>query len=253
MCYKKCIIEILPGRVHPPGIFFCARRQRRRLFLRGAGSRGCILRQAQEQALPPANDRAARDVRRPTMLRPRQQRFVEEYLVDPNGHQAALRAGYAPKCARQTVTKLLKHPEIAAAIRRDMDARSQRMRLDADRVLAELARIAFADIGNLVDWGPDGVTLKPKRELSADDRAAVAEVVAGAGKNGAGPRLRLHSKQRALDAIARHFGLYGKTAHRFEPPRRDEGKSAREILMEKLAAMNVAREARAPDGAEKDE
>ena len=182
------------------------------------------------------------------MLRPRQQRFVEEYLIDANGHQAALRAGYAPKCARQTVTKLLKHPEIAAAIRRDMDTRAERMRLDADRVLAELARIAFADIGNLVDWGPDGITLKPKRELSADDRAAVAEVATG----GAGPRLRLHSKQRALDAIARHFGLYGKTAHRFDPPRRADGKSAREILKEKLEAMAMAaRAARAPDGAER--
>src|SRR6185312_7683348 len=143
------------------------------------------------------------------MLTPRQQRFVEEYLVDPNGHQAALRAGYAPRGARQTVTHLLKRPEVAQAIRRGMDARAERMRLDADRVLAELVRIAFADIGNLVDWGPDGVTLKPKRELSADDRAAVAEVAAGAGKGGAGPRIRLHSKPRALDAIARHFGLYG--------------------------------------------
>ncbi|HKW55283.1 MAG TPA: terminase small subunit [Stellaceae bacterium] len=187
------------------------------------------------------------------MLTPRQQRFVEEYLVDPNGHQAALRAGYAPRGARQTVTHLLKHPEIAQAIRRGMDARSQRMRLDADRVLAELARIAFADIGNLVDWGPDGVTLKPKERLSADDRAAVAEVAAGAGKYGAGPRLRLHSKQRALDAIARHFGLYGKTAQRFEPAQREGGKSAREILMEKLEAMQASRDARSPDGAEEDE
>ncbi|HEX6842919.1 MAG TPA: terminase small subunit [Stellaceae bacterium] len=186
------------------------------------------------------------------MLTPRQQRFVEEYLVDPNGHQAALRAGYAPRGARQTVTHLLKHPEIAQAIRRGMDARSQRMRLDADRVLAELARIAFADIGNLADWGPDGVTLKPKRELSADDRAAVAEVAAGSGKHGAGPRLRLHSKPRALDAIARHFGLYGKTAARFEPPG-EEGKSAREILREKLEQMYAPREARSPHGAEKDE
>jgi len=187
------------------------------------------------------------------MLTPRQQRFVEEYLVDPNGHQAALRAGYAPRGARQTVTHLLKRPEVAQAIRRGMDARAERMRLDADRVLAELVRIAFADIGNLVDWGPDGVTLKPKRELSADDRAAVAEVAAGAGKGGAGPRLRLHSKPRALDAIARHFGLYGKTAHRFEPPNRYEGKSAREILREKLEAMHAARDAPSPDSAEKDE
>ena len=137
----------MPGRGRPPGIFFARTPQPPETFSARCG------------------DRAARDanLKDHPMLRPRQQRFVEEYLVDPNGHQAALRAGYAPKCARQTVTKLLKHPEIAEAIRQGMDARSQRMRLDADRVLAELARIAFADIGNLADWGPDGVTLKPKR------------------------------------------------------------------------------------------
>jgi phage terminase small subunit len=176
------------------------------------------------------------------MLTPRQQRFVEEYLIDPNGHQAALRAGYSPRGARQTVTHLLKHPEIAQAIRRGMEARAERMRLDADRVLAELARIAFADIGNFVDWGPEGVTLKPKQALTPEDRAAVAEIASGAGRYGAGPRLRLHSKPRALDAIARHFGLYGKTAKRFEPVRPHDGKPAREILREKLAAMAAEKE-----------
>ncbi|HKW52838.1 MAG TPA: terminase small subunit [Stellaceae bacterium] len=38
------------------------------------------------------------------MMTARQQRFVEEYLAHPNAHQAALRAGYKPKWARQTVT-----------------------------------------------------------------------------------------------------------------------------------------------------
>jgi phage terminase small subunit len=122
-----------------------------------------------------------------------------------------------------------------------MDARAERLSVDADKVVAEFARIAFADIGNLVEWGPEGVTLKPKSALSADDRAAVAEVASGAGKYGAGPRLRLHSKHRALDAIARHLGLYGKTAHRFTPPERTDRKSGREILMEKLAAMQAPR------------
>src|SRR6185437_2064081 len=242
---------IVPGRIHPPGIFFCARRARvgrpARPGLAVRASHPLAQTGGEGSCAPCPSNSEGTD-----MLTPRQQRFVEEYLVDPNGHQAALRAGYAPRGARQTVTHLLKRPEVAQAIRRGMDARAERMRLDPDRVLAELVRIAFADIGNLVDWGPDGVTLKPKRELSADDRAAVAEVAAGAGKGGAGPRLRLHSKPRALDAIARHFGLYGKTAHRFEPPNRYEGKSAREILREKLEAMHAARDAPSPDSAEQD-
>src|ERR1700686_2523426 len=160
----------------------------------------------------------------------------------PNHARPALRAGYAPRAARQTVTQLLKHPEVAAALRAGMAARAERLRVHADRVLTALARIAFADIGNLVDWGPDGISLKPKSAVSADDRAAVAEIAAGQGRGGTGPRLRLHSKPRALDSIARHLGLYGRTAQRFVPPPPYEGRPAREIFMEKLMAMRVGKD-----------
>jgi phage terminase small subunit len=166
-------------------------------------------------------------------MTPRQRRFVDEYLADPNGHQAALRAGYKPRCARQAVTGLLKRPEVAEAIRQGMAAKAERLRIDTDRVLLEIARIAFADIGRLADWGPDGLTLTPKREISADDRAAIAELGAGS----AGPRLRLHNKQRALENIARHLGLFGRTAARFVPSRPADARPAREILREKLAQM----------------
>jgi phage terminase small subunit len=177
-------------------------------------------------------------------MTPRQQRFVEEYLTDANGHQAALRAGYKPRSARQTVTELLKRPEVAEAIRQGMAARAERTRITADRVLQEIARIAFADIGRLADWGPDGLTLAPKSAISEDDRAAIAELGAGS----AGPRLRLHNKQRALENIARHLGLFGRTAARFAPRPADE-KPAREILREKLEQMaraEAAEEAEAP-------
>ncbi len=180
------------------------------------------------------------------MLTPRQQRFVEEYLIDANGHQAALRAGYKPRSARQSVTQLLRNPEVAAALRAAMDARSERLQVHAERVLEELARIAFADIGALAEWGPDGVTLKPASRISADARAAVAEVNTGGGKWGAGPRIRLYSKLRALDIIARHLGLYGKTAPRLPPPqqRAADAQAAREILREKLMQIADAEAAR---------
>ena len=88
------------------------------------------------------------------------------------------------------------------------------------------------------------VTLKPTSRLSADERAAVAEVNTGGGKWGAGPRVRLYSKLRALDIIARHLGLYGKTAKRLAPPQPwEDPRPAREILMEKFRKMQEAEEA----------
>lgn len=139
-------------------------------------------------------------------MTPRQRRFVEEYLVDLNAHQAALRAGFAPRSARQTVTKLLRRPDVAAAIKEGMDERSRRTAITADRVLAELAHIAFADMRHFIQWGPDGITLTSPEALAPGETAAIAEIRPSSGLQG--PRLRLHSKQRALDALGRHLGLF---------------------------------------------
>jgi phage terminase small subunit len=171
-------------------------------------------------------------------MTPRQQRFVEEYVVDLNAHQAALRAGYARHSARQTVTRLLQRPEVANAIRAATAARTERTRITADRVLLELARIAFAEIGRLADWGPEGMTLKPRQDVAEDDAAAIAEIAAG--KDGGPTRLKLHDKQRALDGLARHLGLYGRTAGwlvKSPDARIEAANRAREILTERIEAL----------------
>src|SRR5208282_3745170 len=95
---------------------------------------------------------------------------------------------------------LMKKPDIARAIREAMEARSQRTRIDADRIVLELARVAFSDLGRIADWGPDGVALKPSNALTEADRAAIAEVTATTGKPGAARvHVRLQNKLRALD------------------------------------------------------
>ena len=108
---------------------------------------------------------------------------------------------------------LMKQPPVARAIRDAMTARAERTRIDADRIVLELARMAFSDLGHIADWGPDGVTLKPSNALAEADRAAIAEVSAQTGKAGGGRvHIRLQNKQRALDSLARHFALYGRNA-----------------------------------------
>lgn len=83
-------------------------------------------------------------------LTPKQQRFIDEYLVDLNASQAAIRAGYSARRADAIGYENLRKPEIAAAIRDAQAARSERTGITADRVLAELWSIATADYRELV-------------------------------------------------------------------------------------------------------
>jgi phage terminase small subunit len=135
----------------------------------------------------------------------RAQQFVREYLIDLNGAAAARRAGYSPHSAGRRAFELLERPDVKTALRRAMADRARRTDITADRVLEELARIAFADLSRLADWGPDGVRLKPANELREEDTAAVAFVSLG-GRNKT-QRIRMHNKISALVALARHMGL----------------------------------------------
>ena len=81
----------------------------------------------------------------------KQKRFVEEYLIDLNATQAAIRAGYSPHTAKDIGCENLAKPNIAAAISQAMAERSRRTGINQDRVLQELARIGFAKITDVVD------------------------------------------------------------------------------------------------------
>lgn len=89
-------------------------------------------------------------------LVPRQRLFADQYLIDLNGKEAAIRAGYGAKDAASRAAKLLRRAEIKAAIRAAMDARAVRTGIAADRVLDEYAAIAFANMRDFADWGPPG-------------------------------------------------------------------------------------------------
>lgn len=84
-------------------------------------------------------------------LNPRQQRFVDEYLLDLNATQAAIRAGYSAKTAGAIGEENLKKPEIAAAVKTAVDARAERTQIDAEWLLVRLAEEAQADVNDLYD------------------------------------------------------------------------------------------------------
>jgi phage terminase small subunit len=142
-------------------------------------------------------------------MAPRQRRFVEEYLVDLNATQAAKRAGYSARSAASRGSKLLRNPAVAAAIEKAQAKRAQRTRVSADRVVTELAKVAFGDPRRLFSWGPGGVELRESSELTEAEAALVSEVSETRTAAGGTRRVKLHCKMTALTALGKHLGLFG--------------------------------------------
>jgi phage terminase small subunit len=144
-------------------------------------------------------------------LTPKQDRFVQEYLADPNG-AAAYRRAY-PSCksdraAEAAASRLLRNVKVAAAIAAGQAARAERTQVTADRVVQELARVAFADARRLMTWGPDGVRLRPSGELTEAEAAAVESVAETTTNAGGSVKLKTHSKVAALKLLGEHLGVF---------------------------------------------
>jgi phage terminase small subunit len=145
-------------------------------------------------------------------LTDKQRAFCLEYLVDLNATQAAIRAGYSAKTARQAGADNLSKHDIQAETKRLMDERAKRAEIDADTVLAELLKIARADIGQA--FNADG-SLRPVAEMPEDVRRAIASVeIREEGRGGdqeqAGQtkKVRFWDKPRALEMLGRHLRMF---------------------------------------------
>ncbi|QDP65875.1 MAG: putative terminase small subunit [Prokaryotic dsDNA virus sp.] len=137
--------------------------------------------------------------------------FVDEFMIDMNATQAAKRAGYSEKTAYSMGHELLKKPEIQAAIAEARAERSKRTEITQDKVIAELAKIGFADVRKAVAWGStpvdDGegglvypVELIPSSEIDDDTAAAITEVSLTAQ----GVKVKMADKRAALETLLKH-------------------------------------------------
>ena len=134
----------------------------------------------------------------------KQKRFVEEYLIDLNATQAAIRAGYSPHTAKDIGCENLAKPNIAAAISQAMAERSRRTGINQDRVLQELARIGFAKITDVVD--PE--TAEIRTDASDDDLACIQSIKIKPNEFGTEREVKLYDKKAALVDLGKHLGLF---------------------------------------------
>ena len=134
----------------------------------------------------------------------KQKRFVEEYLIDLNATQAAIRAGYSPHTAKDIGCENLAKPNIAAAVSQAMAERSRRTGINQDRVLQELARIGFAKITDVVD--PETAKIRP--DASDDDLACIQSIKIKPSEFGIEREVKLYDKKSALVDLGKHLGLF---------------------------------------------
>lgn len=135
----------------------------------------------------------------------KQKKFVEEYLIDLNATQAAIRAGYSVKNAGKIGHELLEKTRISNEITKKIAERSRRTGINADRVLIELAKIAFVNADDVIEL--KDATLK--ENASRDDLAAIQSIkVKTFGEDGVEREIKLADKIKALDMLGRHLGMW---------------------------------------------
>ncbi len=138
----------------------------------------------------------------------KQQQFVDEYLIDLNATQAAIRAGYSTKNADKIGSELLGKTRVAEAISEKMAERSKRTGVNQDRVVLELAKIAFVNAADVID--PESATIKDG--ATHDDTAAIqsvkVKVIPGKQGKGVEREIRMADKLKALELLGKHLGMF---------------------------------------------
>lgn len=140
-------------------------------------------------------------------LTDKQQRFVDEYLIDLNATQAAIRAGYSAKTADQQGSRMLANVKIKQAVAEKQAQRSKRTGVNQDRVVLELAKVAFAKMTDIVDSNG-----RIKEDASPDDLACIESIKYKESDNEYGGsverEVKIASKLKALELLGKHLGMW---------------------------------------------
>ena len=151
------------------------------------------------------------------MLNTRQKRFSEEYIIDYNATAAAKRAGYSNKTAYSQGQRLLKNAEIREAINNALKEFHERAFITKERVLLEVAKLAFTNLSDVVRWDEEGnLTISTPEDLTPDQLASISEIskhtMSFPTKNGeevtrTSMKIKMHNKDAALEKLMKHLSL----------------------------------------------
>lgn len=139
-------------------------------------------------------------------LTPKQQRFVEEYLIDLNATQAYIRAGFSAKLANTNAVKLLQNTTIAKAIAEAQVKREERTQIDADYVLKRLVEIDQMDVLDIMD---DDGNVKPLRDWPKIWRQYISNIETISMDDGEGwlKKIKWPDKTKNLELLGKHVSI----------------------------------------------
>lgn len=145
-------------------------------------------------------------------LTDKQQRFVEQYLIDLNATQAAIRAGYSENSAMEQGYQLLQNPSVQEYLQKRQEQLQKKTGITQERVLQELAAIAFSDVRKF--YNEDG-SLKSITELDDETAAAMAgmdieEIFMEKTHIGNTKKIKRWDKAKALELLGKHLGIFEK-------------------------------------------
>jgi len=148
----------------------------------------------------------------------RERRFVEEYIIDLNGRQAAIRAGLgkSAKSSTEMASRMRKKATVAAAISTLMAERSG---VTAVSVVDEIGKIAFAKFSDFARVEGGELVITDTAQLSEEQQACIAEISETVGEHGRTIKIKLHPKLDALDKLMKALGMYkerAEIAHKHE-------------------------------------
>jgi len=154
-------------------------------------------------------------------MTPKQERFVQEYLIDLSATQAAIRAGYSPKTASAVGWENLRKPEIEAAIQEARNKTAEKLEINRERLLKEYALMGFARSGDYLTINSDGEPFIDLSGCSQEQLAAISETQVESyvehdpeSEDPKGTRVvkkvkvKFHDKKAALDSISRILGIF---------------------------------------------
>jgi phage terminase small subunit len=165
-----------------------------------SGTRGRS-KQARDEAATPED---------PHALTAQQQLFVAEYLVDLNGKQAAIRAGYSAATAESQASRLLRNVKVAAAVAEAMKARAEAIQVDSYMVVKGLKEIALFDPASLYD---EHGALLPLHKVPLEARRALAgletdELIEDGVAVGLTRKVKWLDRTKAYELLGKHLKLF---------------------------------------------
>ncbi|MEG2420845.1 MAG: terminase small subunit [Oscillospiraceae bacterium] len=141
-------------------------------------------------------------------LTAKQERFVEEYLIDLNATQAAIRAKYSPETAGAIGAENLRKPQIRARIDIAMAELSKRTGVNQERVVRELAKVAFVNAADVINFEKATILSGASRADTAAIASVKVKVIPTEAGDGVEREIKIADKLKALELLGKHFGMF---------------------------------------------